>query len=332
MAIGEGHNKLKEYNYKIRLYSDCYAEKWDDFVLNYAANGNVFQTRAFLSYHSPKSFEDASILLEESNRIVAVVAANKTSSGFFSHEGTSCGGPVIGNQHCGVRATSAIVDLVGSYYEEKLSMRVCENTLGGPVNELIVFLLSKNYVIQPEVSAYKHLGEMEDFVDSIPHKKSRSATRKCLRNGFIVKQTDRDVDYQDFHKLLVDNLATQHEVKPTHTIDELLKLRNILKHRQKLVAGKNAEGHLCAAVWLIKATNECWHVQYIARDHTRNVACAVEATLCGAMEVVRDLGAKHLNLGICTEKGGTVLNTGLLRFKESLGCVHHNRYLLTPKP
>ena len=66
---------------------------------------------------------------------------------------------------------------------------------------------------------------MEDFVDSIPHKKSRSATRKCLRNGFIVKQTDRDVDYQDFHKLLVDNLATQHEVKPTHTIDELLKLR-----------------------------------------------------------------------------------------------------------
>ena len=85
-------------------------------------------------------------------------------------------------------------------------------------------------------------------------------------------------------------------------------------------------------MWLIKATNECWHVQYIARDHTRNVACAVEATLCGAMEVVRDLGAKYLNLGICTENGGTVLNTGLLRFKESLGCVHHNRYLLTPKP
>ena len=57
---------------------------------------------------------------------------------------------VIGNQHCGVRATSAFVDLVGSYYEEKLPssyMRVCENTLGGPVNELIVFLLSKNYVI-----------------------------------------------------------------------------------------------------------------------------------------------------------------------------------------
>ena len=81
---------------------------------------------------------------------------------------------------------------------------------------------------------------------------------------------------------------------------------------------------------LIAATAENCFTVY--SDYTQVIACAVEATLCGAMEIVRDLGAKYLNLGICTENGGNVLNTGLLRFKESLGCVHHNRYLLTPKP
>ena len=301
-------------------------------MLNHSNNGNLFHTRKFLSYHPQEKFVDASILLRKNKKIVAVVAANLTEDSFFSHGGTSCGGPILGVNRCGVGDAREIVKAVNSYYEGKLSMRLCENILGGPVNALLRYLLNEMYAIQPEISAYKQLTGIDNFIDSIPHKKTRSATRKCFRDGYKVKEANTELDYKEFHKLLACNLDGRHKTEPTHTLEELIQLRDILKDRQKLVLGRNADGNLCAATWLIAATAESWHTQYIARDYTQVIACAVEATLCGAMEIVRDLGAKYLNLGICTENGGTVLNTGLLRFKESLGCIHHNRYLLTPKP
>ena len=154
-------------------------------------------------------------------------------------------------------------------------------------------------------------------VDSIPHKILVALPESVFEMAFQYIWRMRNLEFQQFHKLLVCNLERRHKEEPTHNLEELLHLRQILRNRQELVLGKNVDGLLCAAAWVIKATKEIWHVQYIARDHTRNVACAVEATLCGAMEVVRDLGAKYLNLGICTENGGTVLNTGLLRFKRA---------------
>ncbi len=318
--------------YEIQPYAEPLAGEWDDFVLNGSCNGNLFHTRKFLSYHRADRFEDASVLLRDGGRIIAVVAANRTEDGWFSHGGTSCGGPVMGLRHAGVGAAQAVLATLQEHYAGRLSMRLCEPILAGSRNELLLYLLHKTHEIQPEVSAYKPLAGIEDFVDSIPHKKTRSATGKCFREGFCAQASEADADYEAFHQLLVGNLEGRHGTEPTHTLDELLQLRDILGHRQILLLGRDADGNLCAAVWLIAATPQSWHVQYIARDYSHPASCTVEATLCKAMETVRDAGAQHLNIGICTEAGGTVLNTGLLRFKESLGCLHHNRYLLTPKP
>lgn len=317
--------------YEIQPYAAELAGEWDDFVWNHSANGNLFHTREFLSYHPDERFKDASILLREHGRIVAVVAANRTEVGWSSHSGTSCGGPVISRQSCGVRTVQAILEILNAHYQSKLGLRLCEPILGGTVNELLLYLLHKTHAIQPEISAYKPLANIEDFVESIPHKKTRSATRKCFSDGFATQVAEDEADYRAFHKLLVTNLQGRHETEPTHTLEELLQLRRIIDTRQNLILGRDAEGHLCTAVWLIEATPMCWHVQYIARDYSHTANCAVEATLCKAMEAARHAGAEHLNIGVCTESGGTVLNAGLLRFKESLGCLHHNRHLITPK-
>ena len=127
-------------------------------------------------------------------------------------------------------------------------MRLCENILGGPVNALLGYLFNELYVIQPEISGYKQLIGIDNFIDSIPHKKTRSATRKCFRDGFKVKEANTELDYKEFHKLLACNLDERHKTEPTHTLEELIQLRNILKDRQKLVLERNADGNLCAAV------------------------------------------------------------------------------------
>ena len=68
---------------------------WDDFVLNQSVNGTIFHTRKFLSYHSEGKFNDKSILLYSNETLIGVIAVSQTEKTFFSHKGTSGGGPII---------------------------------------------------------------------------------------------------------------------------------------------------------------------------------------------------------------------------------------------
>ncbi|MBT5378550.1 MAG: hypothetical protein HN675_13445 [Opitutae bacterium] len=314
----------------IQTYAPEMDDDWDNLVINQSLNGNLFHTRTFLSYHPSRRFEDNSILIWENKTLVAVVAATKTEKGWLSHGGTSCGGPVIHEQYYGVKDVKTIMDIVNRYYKRELSIKLCEPILSNFGNELILYILNDSHSINTEVSAYKELINIEDFVESFPHKKTRSATRKLIREGFTTEVTSRNNDYHDFYELLTSNLKDKHLKIPTHNVEEILNLKSILGERQKLVLGHDADGRLNSGVWLIAATPETWHTQYIAKNYQYAQNCAVEATLSAAMHIARNEGGKYLNLGICTENNGKVINMGLMRFKESLGCKHHNRYFLTP--
>ena len=87
---------------------------------------------------------------------------------------------------------------------------------------------------------------------------------------------------------------------------------------------------ITSGVWMIKASATSWHTQYIVKNYESAIGGLVEATLVRSMEIARDLNARYFSLGISTENRGAVLNRGLIRFKEKLGCKLQNRYLLIP--
>ena len=150
-------------------YSPELAGEWDDLVLNHSANGNLFHTRRFLSYHPAGRFEDGSILIRKNGRLVAVVAANKTENGWFSHGGTSCGGPVVRKDIYGARIVQAILEVIREHYADRLSLRLCEPVLAKASNDLLLYLLNESHAVQPEISAYKPLAEIVNENRRIRH-------------------------------------------------------------------------------------------------------------------------------------------------------------------
>jgi lipid II:glycine glycyltransferase (peptidoglycan interpeptide bridge formation enzyme) len=69
-----------------------------------------------------------------------------------------------------------------------------------------------------------------DFLDHFDPT-ARKSIRKILREGRItIRESD---DYATFHEILVENKA-RHNTKPTHTLEDLLRLRELMPDKLRL--------------------------------------------------------------------------------------------------
>jgi len=315
---------------QVVAFEDTHALEWDEFVINQSANGTIFHTRRFLEYHQDRSFNDCSSLVYDSNKLVAVLAAEKQDNGgYFSHPGTSCGGPVIHRDYCQITRLMNVLHSLDLRYENKLGMRLCEDFLIEQSNAMLLYHYSRFCDVKIELSSYKKLNQ-RPIVDSIRSASSRSAVRKIFREGVHIQPAGTRQEYVGFHQILTKNLR-KHGASPTHSEEEFLELSRLLGEDQILVICFNADGSIASGVWSLKASSECWHAQYIAKDQDCRYAGIVEANLVRTMETVLKNGAERYSLGISTEESGSKLNIGLSRFKEKLGCGFENRYILIPR-
>ena len=123
-------------------------------------------------------------------------------------------------------------------------------------------------------------------------------------------------------------LTNNHNSKPTHTLDELLLLKEILKEKQKLYVVKE-NNIILGGVYVVNATINCWYTVYMARNiDLSNSGVYVMYAIYNIINDARKEGVKHVDYGICTEDKGVYVNEGLATFKEeSLGGISNYRYL-----
>jgi len=317
-------------NIEIKKYSEEFKNEWDNFVINESANGNVFHTQNYLCYHPKDRFNDCSIMLYNKNKLIAVIAAAKTEDGYFSHPGTSGGGPVISKKYYTMKNIIPIIDKIIEFYNNKISFRLMESFFSVKGNETILYYLYHKYNIYPELSVYKKLDDFEDKFLSIINSASRTAARKVHREGYEFQKTDKKEDYEIFYQLLVKNLE-KHNTKPVHTFEEILKLKELLEEKQFLFIARDKTNKIVAATWVIKATSTVWHSQYLVKDYNVHENGLVDGLLTNCAEYAKNNGADILSFGISTENRGKYLNLGLISFKEHLGVNYQNRYLLEVK-
>ncbi|MBB4062661.1 hypothetical protein [Salinibacter ruber] len=313
-------------NLDITPYQSDWRDEWDEFVLKESVNGTVFHTRNFLSYHPDDRFEDTSIIVCDGDTIACVVPACKDDHGSFSHAGSSYGGPVVHPDYYRVKRLSKIVDSILDHYDDGFEMRVAPSIFGRRLNDPIVYMVGRTHRVVRELSVYKDL-RVNDLLESFRSSRTRTTVRSAFEEGFVAEPTNDVSDYQAFYEILEDNLA-YHGVTPTHTLEELIDLKDRLDSRQTLVVGRDAEGHLVSGTWLVKASDTAWHNFYIAKDYDQGGHEATPCVLYRSMTLAKETGSHYLNFGICTEDGGKTMNIGLFDFKESLGGETINRYKL----
>lgn len=303
-------------NITLEVYSNKYFDKWDDFIEK-SRNGTIFHTRKFLSYHPEGRFKDCSLVLLHKGNIVSVLPACLTEENgrliLASHQGSTYGGFVIPFKF-GIEKSLAVVDLVLEFSEsegiEGIWMRYPENVFEIEPSQEIKFAmwhrgLRIDYI---ELSTSYNLTLYDSKVPITWEAK------KSYERGVTCKFDD--LNFQEFYNILYETLTSKYNSKPTHTLEEIYKLKELNKDKFVLVSTyyKNT---LVGGMIVFLANSKAAHIFYSSIKKECDKGIYLTDTLVDfTIRTLKELGIKFVNYGISTEDRGRKINLNLFKFKE----------------
>lgn len=298
---------------RIEGYKEKYEEIWEDFVEK-SSNGTIFHKRRFLSYHPPKRFIENSLIFIDNN-IVSVFPAVNFNGILSSHKGASYGGFVF-RENITLKEVYEIVD-------EMIKFAKSDGFKGIEITSppLIYYTRPNNYfefVLTKKGFKFKKR-ELSSFIPVIEEpfdifkQEARTATRKSVKSGVSVILSE---DFKIFYKILEKNLSMRHNVKPTHTIEELLKLKKLFPDKIWLNAAFYKDKMIAGTI-IFETNPRVALAFYISHDEEFKNLRPVNLLFYETLKLCYLKGFKYLDLGTFTLNMDP--NFGLCRFKESLG-------------
>ena len=254
----------------IDRYNNNFLNEWEEIVHN-SNNGTLFHTRKFLSYHSKDRFVDHSLIIYKNNKplsvfpAVEIIEPNKKI--LVSHPGASMGSFVT-PENLSFSDALQLVEQLNMYIKKQKFSRV-KITLPPIIynkrqtNYIDYSLLRSGYkYIKREVSSILFL---EDSIEKNVNKfkpSHRQALRKAQRAGLVVNNSN---DFNSFYNILKKNLSNRHNAKPTHSVDELLKLKKLFP-KNILLHGAFLNNKMIGGVINFIANNDVILAFYISHD------------------------------------------------------------------
>ena len=214
-------------------YSENWKEKWDQFVIE-SNNGTIFHMQKFFDYHSPGKFTFDHLIFLEKGNIKALLPGSRIGDLYESPIGASYGSIVTKDVKF-AEAMEIVSTLIE--YGKKVGIKEFLLTSAPRVyekhqNENLDFAMlwqGFNYDLHYISSAIK----LDTETDIIPRCQQtvRRNIRKSLKNPDI--RIEINERYDEFYPILIENKA-RHDVKPTHSLEDLIKLNELLPESLKL--------------------------------------------------------------------------------------------------
>lgn len=213
-------------------YTEEWKEQWDEFVKR-SNNGTMFHMQKFFDYHEPGKFTFDHLMFLDDGKLAALLPGAVVDNRFESPIGASYGSIVTGD----LKFRDAI-DYVTALleYGKKQGWKEIELTSAPRVyekwqNENLDFALlwkGFSYKLHYISSAIK----LDPQQEIIPRFQAtiRRNIRKSFKEGVRVEVNEK---YDEFYPILLDNKA-KHNVKPTHSLEDLYKLKELLPEQLKL--------------------------------------------------------------------------------------------------
>jgi len=324
----------------IERYRAEMADQWDGFISGQAINGNFLQSQRFLGYHPEGRFVDASLVYRDAkgNLRALIPAAEVDDHGerlFYSHPGTTYGGPIVDAKTCSARRMQALLSELEEWlrsdgYDCALLKLPPDFMWTRPEAPLMEYLFQLNGWHETcELTTYIDFSDYRENTLSNFSQGKRTNVNNCLKQGLQVEPVDIDSpEVERMYDLLCANLS-RHGVRPVHTMDELRLLAG------ELIAGENEvlvvrDGErVVGGGWVFYFANQGMaHTQYLCADDEYSKLSPMTFLYYSVIERCREKGFRALSWGISTEEAGRVLNQGLTESKESFGSVHgvHRRF------
>ncbi|QXW17944.1 GNAT family N-acetyltransferase [Comamonas aquatica] len=293
-------------------YSKDLKDQWNDFVDN-AVNGHFMFNRDFMEYHSDR-FQDASILFfGEDDSLLAIFPANKYENTLCSHQGLTFGGIIAGKKLTSAGFLEVFDELVRYAslhgFEKIVYKRVPDFYTTLPAQYDLYALFKNNACLYR-----RDINSTIDFLAEYKYTKGRKwSINKAKKNGVAVVEAQ---DPSQFWKILSNVLVNRHGVKPTHSLDEISKLKEKFPNNIKIFTAI-LDGEPIAGSLLFINKNVV-HTQYMANtEYGRDIGALDYLIHVLLMKYCKE--KRYFNFGISTEKEGRYINEGLLAQKEGFG-------------
>jgi hypothetical protein len=307
-------------SYNVELYSPGDSSWWDDYVWN-ADNGNLFNTRRFLSYHPKERFLDHSLIFRKGGKIKALFPAVELETDgrkiLYSHRGASYGGFVY--RDLGIKEAfdlvSSLKEYAGKNNFDRIVMTLPPVIYLNRYSSYIDFALFRqgfSYRNRELSSIFQFPGKTEDVL-SLFKSEVRTATRKSIKQGVNVRLSE---DYAEYYEILKKNLWLRHNVRPTHSLEEIEKLIELFPERIKLW-GAYLRDKLIAGVVNFRVSEEVMLAFYISDDKEFQEYRPVNQLFYHIFQDCMSRGIRFYDFGIFTVNMEP--NWGLARFKEGFG-------------
>ena len=294
---------------------------WDNFVSS-ANNGTLFHTRRFLNYHHEGRFNDHSLEFYKKGKLVGVFPAALIETGnkrqLVSHPGASVGSFVVPEDLAFADALEMVEQLVDYSKRENLDgikLTQPPTIYSKRLSHYIDFALQKNGFLysKREISSILFLEKSIDENLSKFKSTHRTAVRKAEKSGVVVKETD---DFASFYEILKKNLSIRHDVKPTHSLNELLHLKELFPDKINLF-GAYIEEKMVAGVINFIATENVVLAFYISHNEDFQEVRPINLLFYKIFEWAIQKKYNVFDFGIFTVNEEP--NMGLARFKENFG-------------
>lgn len=302
-------------------YEKKYLDEWENFVES-SNNGTIFHTRKFLSYHPAERFKDNSLIFKDKNNIVAVLTAANIKRDdlvtLISHQGASYGGFVYKDSlsiRQAFELTESLIDYSINEGFQKIIITHSPFIYQKRYNNYIDFAYIKNGFgyLKREVSSVVSLDVDEDDVLSLFKSEARTAVRKSEKMGVVIRESE---DFDDYYKILKNNLAMRHNVNPAHTLAEIIKLKKLFPDKIQLV-GAYMKNKMIAGVINFFCNSKVVLVFYISNNMEYQQYRAVNYLFYTIITDAVKRGLSYLDFGLFTVNMDP--NWGLGKFKENFG-------------
>lgn len=306
----------------VRTAQEADLSLWTSFTER-SNNGTVFHTPAFLSYHPPGRFENHHLMIEDgSGKLLACVPGalsdNEGETWFRSYPGASYGGVVL-DDSTGLDRVQRIVDSLIEYCRkqgfagiEMTPPPVCYYRR--PHHYIDFALIRKGFGYKKrELTAVIDLQRLGEEIDLGFSQSARRGVKKALKSGLRVVE---DNDYSKFYPILANNLKDRHGVKPTHTLEELRRLKDLLgQNAVRQFITVDPSGEVYAGMIMFHCNPRVTLAFYISHNEEHQALRPVNLVYRGVIDWARKMGYHYLDLGTYTLD--MEVNYGLCRFKES---------------
>ncbi|HEV3001481.1 MAG TPA: hypothetical protein VGW75_12140 [Solirubrobacteraceae bacterium] len=280
--------------------------------------------REYVEYHADR-FADASLVVRDRGRPVALLPASRSGDVVTSHGGLTFGG-LLADERLTAGRTLAALDAVLAALREagarRLVYRAPPHVYHRAPAEEDLYALTRAgaRLVRRDLSAAVFGPEPVG-----PHPSRRRNVRAARAAGLTVREEGA---IEDLMAVVRANLAERHGVAPTHDDAEMRLLADRFPDSIRPFAVRDEAGGIVAGT-IVYETPVCAHAQYIAATGEGRRGYALDL-LFDHLVGERFAAKRWFDFGISTTDEGRALNAGLVRYKENFGArgVVHDHYAL----